>query len=88
MGGVINLLKNCELKNYVLNMPCALRTSLLRQCDFYVREYTEAVRKLGGIRRKVAEEDWLLAWKIAEKARLKSAEMLDHLKRHSEEHHC
>jgi hypothetical protein len=69
-------------------MGCAERNALVRLCETYVREYTEAVRQLGGLSFRLAKDDWQLAYELAERARLKSAEVLEKLRRHSEEHGC
>jgi hypothetical protein len=69
-------------------MICARKETLIKLSRVYSKEYSEAVMKMGGITRKIAKDDWTLAWNLAERARRRSADILIQLRRHTEEHGC
>ena len=69
-------------------MNCAHKETLIQLANTLTREYSEAVSRLSSVPLQMGRDEWMLAWKLAERARQKSGEMLEALKQHRLEHGC
>jgi len=69
-------------------MECEHRSWLLRRYKLHVRSFSDASGKLAAIGPLIAKDEWMLAWKLTNRARKACEESLSHLKSHIRSHGC